>query len=314
MIKEDNSLLRGDASMKAPRILYGSFLIAIFAFQAGAKQDEPFLARVKALEGKTTAARRQAILNILRNLNLEYSKELFQAPSGSGYNIVTTFGQGEGQILVGAHYDVLPWSPGANDNGSGVSVALGLVEKLKDAKMNSTIKVIFFDAEEQGGVGSRAYINSHKGDKIIAYFNLDVCGAGDTIFFGPGYGGQSNPALQAVRRVVKEKNISHAESTPFPPGDDRSFQAAGIPNVSIAIVSKKDAILLTQMMKGEPSEEAPQVLKIIDTPKDNSALVQAEAIERVFEVIYGALLHLDSQSVEAEMPAATERKMELPVR
>lgn len=293
--------------MKAPKILCSILLVALFSFQAVSNEDEPFLARVKGLEGKTTPARGEAIVDTLKQLSVGYSRELSQTPDGQRCNIITTFGQGERQILVGAHYDVLPWSPGANDNGSGVSVALGLVEKLKDTKLKSTVKVIFFYGEEQGLAGSRAYVTKHRGDKIIAYFNLDVCGTGDTIFFGPGYGGEANPALQAVRRVVKEKNIPYAESSPFPPGDDRSFQAAGIPNVSVAIVPKNDAVLLSKMMKDQPIEEMPQVLKVMDTPEDKSKFLTEEAMERVFEVVYGALLYLDTQTEKVKAPA-TEKE------
>jgi len=302
--------------MKASKILCSILLVALFSFQAVSSEDEPFLARVKALEGKTTPARGQAILNTLKQLSVGYSTEFFQTLYGRECNIITTFGQGQEQILVGAHYDVLPGSPGANDNASGVSVALALVEKLKDAKIKHAVKVIFFYGEEQGLAGSRAYVTKHGSDKIISYLNLDVCGTGDTIFFGPGYGGEANPALQAVRRLVKEKNIPYAESTPFPPGDDRSFQAAGIPNVSIAIVPSRDAVLLSKMMKGQPIEEVPQVLKIMDTPEDKSKFLTEEAMERVFEVVYGALLYLDSQTEKAEAPSATEKgiKRELAVR
>ncbi len=305
--------------MKASKILCSILLVALFSFQAVSSQDQPFLARVRALEGKTTPARGKVILNTLKKLNVKFKwRELFQGPYGQGCNIITTFGQGEKQILVGAHYDVVAGSPGANDNGSGVSVALALVEKLKDAELKSTVKVIFFDGEEQGLAGSRAYVSKHRNDKIFAYLNLDVCGTGDTIVFGPAYGGEANPALQAVRRVVKEKNIPYAESTLLPPSDNRSFQAAGIPNIAIAIVPRRDAVLLSQMMKGEPIiiEEVPQVLKVMHTPEDKSTLLTEEAMERVFEVVYGALLYLDSQTEKAEAPSATEKgiKRELAVR
>lgn len=290
--------------MKASKILCSILLVALFSFQAVSSEDEPFLARVKALEGKTTSARGKVILDTLKKLNVKFKwRELFQSPYGQGCNIITTFGQGERQILVGAHYDVVPGSPGANDNGSGVSVALGLVEKLKDAELKSTVKVIFFDGEEPGMLGSQAYVSKHKNEKIFAYLNLDMCGTGDTIIFGPAYGGEANPALQAVRRVVKEKNIPYAESTLLPPGDNISFQAAGISNISIAIVPKgvKEALVL---------------LEVMHTPEDKSTLVTEEAMERVFEVVYGALLYLDSQTEKAEAPSATEKgiKRELAVR
>ena len=43
----------------------------------------------------------------------------------TGENIIVRFGHGEKKIVVGAHYDAVEGSPGADDNGSGVAVVLG---------------------------------------------------------------------------------------------------------------------------------------------------------------------------------------------
>jgi Zn-dependent M28 family amino/carboxypeptidase len=60
-------------------------------------------------------------------------------------------------LLFGAHYDAVPFSPGADDNASGVAVALELARLLKDRPTKRTIRVVFFALEEVGLVGARVH-------------------------------------------------------------------------------------------------------------------------------------------------------------
>ncbi len=60
-------------------------------------------------------------------------------------------------ILIGAHYDTVPGSPGADDNASGVAVLLELGRLLKESPGNWPIQLVAFDMEEYGLLGSRAY-------------------------------------------------------------------------------------------------------------------------------------------------------------
>ena len=61
-------------------------------------------------------------------------------------------------ILVGAHFDSVMGSPGANDNASGVAVVLAVARYLKDTPCRSApVIVVFFDQEEVGLLGARAF-------------------------------------------------------------------------------------------------------------------------------------------------------------
>jgi Zn-dependent M28 family amino/carboxypeptidase len=51
-------------------------------------------------------------------------------------------------VVVGAHYDSISGSPGANDNGSGVAAVLELARLLKDARPARTVRLIAFVNEE----------------------------------------------------------------------------------------------------------------------------------------------------------------------
>jgi len=63
-------------------------------------------------------------------------------------------------LLVGAHFDTVPNSPGADDNASGVAVALEMARLVAQKPTPRTIRFAFFDGEERGLLGSRAYAAS----------------------------------------------------------------------------------------------------------------------------------------------------------
>ncbi len=62
-----------------------------------------------------------------------------------------------GTILVGAHYDSVFQSPGADDNASGVAVVLEVARLLGMEATPRTLKLALFDKEEAGLLGSRAF-------------------------------------------------------------------------------------------------------------------------------------------------------------
>ena len=89
-------------------------------------------------------------------------------------------------VLLGAHFDSLAAATGATDNatGSGAMMEAMRILKVIGVKPRRTIRVALWGGEEQGLLGSRAYVREHYGDpatmqlkpahaKISAYFNSD---------------------------------------------------------------------------------------------------------------------------------------------
>lgn len=62
-----------------------------------------------------------------------------------------------GTILVAAHYDTVAFSPGADDNATGVATVLEIARLLKNRETLRSLRLAFFDQEESGLWGSIAF-------------------------------------------------------------------------------------------------------------------------------------------------------------
>ncbi|HEX4653093.1 MAG TPA: M28 family peptidase [Candidatus Udaeobacter sp.] len=170
-------------------------------------------------------------------------------------------------LLIGAHYDSVFGSPGANDNGSGCAALLALARRAAGTNMKHTIRFVAFVNEEppyflSGEMGSSIYAGRCKarGDKISAMISLETIGyfsdapnsqtypsPGLGIFYpkvGNFIGFVSNVQSRALlRRVIglfrkHAKVPSEGAALPaFIPGvswsDQRSFWSHGYPGIMV---------------------------------------------------------------------------------
>ncbi len=60
-------------------------------------------------------------------------------------------------ILIGAHYDAVPGTPGADDNATGVVVLLELARVFATEPLKYPVRLVAFDMEEYGMLGSDQY-------------------------------------------------------------------------------------------------------------------------------------------------------------
>jgi aminopeptidase YwaD len=85
-------------------------------------------------------------------------------------------------ILVTAHLDSVIGAPGANDNASGVGLALELARILRDYNTDKELRFVLFGCEEPGLVGSRYYasqLHPAELDRIVGVFNSDMVATTD---------------------------------------------------------------------------------------------------------------------------------------
>jgi hypothetical protein len=81
-------------------------------------------------------------------------------------------------LILGAHYDTVAGSPGADDNASAVAVLLELARNIQAVPLECTVRLIAFCLEEYGYVGSTHYVeNLKKGEeKILGMISLEMVG------------------------------------------------------------------------------------------------------------------------------------------
>jgi Zn-dependent M28 family amino/carboxypeptidase len=101
-------------------------------------------------------------------------------------NVVVTLGgdeRSEEILVIGAHYDTVSRSPGANDNTSGVALLLATAERLRDERLGRTVRIVFFVNEEAPFgfglmMGSRVHAEQSRarGDSVVAMIAVDSVG------------------------------------------------------------------------------------------------------------------------------------------
>jgi hypothetical protein len=100
-------------------------------------------------------------------------------------------GSGEGEILLTAHYDTVPGSPGAADDASGCGTVLAAAADLARTPLARSVRVVLFDGEEDDLSGSRAWVEGLSGEerrRVLAALAVEMV----------GWGGSCGPTLLAL--------------------------------------------------------------------------------------------------------------------
>jgi len=270
----------------------------------------PIVAAVGSMEAAgSNPGRRAALEAMLRDLGVPYEAEAFTIearenyPRTEGANLVVTLGAGDSDIVVGAHYDAA-WLPGAVlsggavDNAASAVILARLAGTLSGADLRHRVRIVFFDMEEIGLVGSRRYIETHAAETIRAAVNLDVNGYGDTVFYGPAAAPGNATLYDVVRDHCALERLRCLEFPAYPASDHRSFQAAGIPNISFSVLPALEAHELWLFLNGGAASFrpgfAPAVLRTIHSPADTADRIEAAAMELGLRSLAAFVRRLDA--------------------
>ena len=150
-------------------------------------------------------------------------------------------------VMLGGHYDSWHDATGATDNGIGSSMMLEAIRLLAAAHVQPrrTIRVALWSGEEEGLLGSLAYVKQHFGSfedqkpeyaKLDAYFNIDSGTGkprGASVFGPPNAAGMISDAMMPFQgwgftgvRVTDSRRTGGTDST--------SFNNAGLPGIGLA--------------------------------------------------------------------------------
>lgn len=120
-------------------------------------------------------------------LDLEVKTEVL--PPQDSVNVIAELPGGARKdeiVMLGAHLDSWHGGTGATDNGAGSAVMIEAMRLLKtlNLKMDRTVRMALWGGEEEGLLGSKAYVKEHFGDpetmkltsehaRLDGYFNVD---------------------------------------------------------------------------------------------------------------------------------------------
>jgi carboxypeptidase Q len=166
----------------------------------------------------------------------------FTADSSAVFNIVADLPGGDKRdeiVMIGAHFDSFHTGTGATDNGINAAMMMEAIRLLKISglTLRRTVRLGLWGGEEQGQVGSKAYVARHFGGpnaatgnagKVSAYFNADSGGSAIRGLFI-----QSNdscaPILRTWMAPLRELGVTAIVSHDVTGTDHVPFNSVGIP-------------------------------------------------------------------------------------
>jgi hypothetical protein len=200
----------------------------------GVATDDEISGRMNRLP-TTNPEREKYMVDLFKLAGARAEDVVLQDVGRGRHNImVVKKGRTDRVLVVGGHHDKVREGAGSIDNGTGATMVANLYQALKDLETEATIVFIAFAREEEGLLGSAAYLGSlapSQKSKIDAMVNLDTLAVDGTF----SWQNNSTPALlQRVREVARTSGHAVAEAhLDGGDADSSSFRAAQIPAITI---------------------------------------------------------------------------------
>ena len=167
----------------------------------------------------------------------------YQAADTSGYNVIAEIPGTDPAlknevVLVGAHLDSWHSATGATDNADAVAATMEAMRMLRavGAQPRRTIRLALWGGEEEGLLGSKAYVEKHlKGDANASARDAIAVYLNDDPGMGPTYGfyTEENAGAKAVfdewLRALGDQGVKRNPVDKIGNTDHLSFTAIGIP-------------------------------------------------------------------------------------
>ncbi|QJB30493.1 M28 family peptidase [Chitinophaga oryzae] len=164
--------------------------------------------------------------------------------AGEAHNVIARLkGTVSGRsVLVVAHYDSQPNTPGAADNGSAVASMMENINLLqKGPRLKNDVIFLFTDLEEPGRMGAEAFVRNFPGmDSIGLVLNFDARGNAGVNYIFETSGGNSW-LMQELSKALKTPPVANSFAYEvyrrMPNSSDFSvFKEKGIPGWNTAFI------------------------------------------------------------------------------
>lgn len=140
-------------------------------------------------------------------------------------------------FVVGAHLDSWDLAEGTTDNGVGVACVLAAAEAIAQSgyKPKRTIRFVLFTGEEQGSLGSFAYVKLHNAE-IPNHLGALVLDSGQGPIKGFSLGGRNDlvPSFEQFSRILEAFGTLKVNDNVGRGSDTEPFTIAGLPGIDIS--------------------------------------------------------------------------------
>jgi Zn-dependent M28 family amino/carboxypeptidase len=257
---------------------------------------------VRSLEGKSDYERSEIIEQTLMRWGIAYEVH----PYATGRNILVPSGMPH-WVGVSSHFDVVPHSPGANDNASSVAVCLDLIRRhqLKPLR-NLGVGFFFFDEEERYLKGSQAYVAQLGTHGMYGLINLEMVGQGDRLALWSLHEKSKGRVLKTLEATASAENVftRRFDRIVTNNADHMSFQKAGIADAfTITCISEKDIEIAWHYYKAQEFDVDKATLQEIISqaplfqhyhqPTDLSIHLSEESLQMTSRIVWQTVQTLD---------------------
>ena len=137
-------------------------------------------------------------------------------------------------VVLGAHLDSWELGTGALDDGCNAAMVIAAARAIREsgARPRRTLRFILFSGEEQGLMGSRAYVAQHRAelDRTRAMITFD---SGNGRVTGYSLGGRDDirPGVEAALAPLADWDVGHHTADASTGTDNLDFLLAGVPTL-----------------------------------------------------------------------------------
>jgi hypothetical protein len=261
----------------------------------------------RLLVGRSNRERAQLTEALLQVAGLPVDRCPYRTVEGAGVNLFVDLGSGPRTLLLAAHHDAVPGSPGANDNAAAVGIlrALG-VRLLADRPRRLRVRLGFFGGEERAMLGSRVYVRRTDPGDLVGVLSLELCGIGDSLaLWDVTRALEGTPLVRAWIAAVealgyrRDETYHLAEPVPFFGSDHRPFVDRGVPGVGLTAMPQTSVEPLRAFIYGGvrgilvPPARRPPPFTTYHTTGDTPETLEPPILAAVERVLEGLVRTLD---------------------